>query len=123
MLETKTVTNGDGRRLQPFCSSGRTARTVTVPPATGVLIRARNVPDTLPANHSVLLLAGTGIVFSVVHTIAGLDPDPGDMGVICGQHSIATEPPVIDPLPVTRNVRKRASGGVTVKPLPVVAVT
>jgi hypothetical protein len=28
-----------GRRLQPFCSSGRTARTVTVPPVTGVLIR------------------------------------------------------------------------------------
>jgi hypothetical protein len=39
----------DVRRLQPFCSSGRTAVTVTVPPVTGVLIRARKVPNTLPA--------------------------------------------------------------------------
>jgi hypothetical protein len=35
----------DGRRLQPICISGRMARTVTVPPVTGVLIRARKVPE------------------------------------------------------------------------------
>lgn len=37
----------DGRRrLEPRCSSGRTAVTVTVPPDTGVLIRARKeVPN------------------------------------------------------------------------------
>jgi hypothetical protein len=35
----------DRRRLQPFCSSGPNARTVTVPPVIGVLIRARKVPE------------------------------------------------------------------------------
>src|SRR5437899_8832576 len=59
-----------GRRLQPFCSSRRMARTVTVPPVTGVLMRALKVPETLPANHSVALFGGTGIVFSVVQTNA-----------------------------------------------------
>jgi hypothetical protein len=53
-----------------------------VPPVTGVLIRARNVPDTLPGTtHSVVLLAGTWSVLSVVQTIAPSEPDPGAIGI------------------------------------------
>ena len=40
---------------------------MTLPPVTGVLIRARNMPDTLRANHSAVVFAGTGIVFEAVH--------------------------------------------------------
>jgi hypothetical protein len=67
----------DGRRLQPFCSSGRTARTVAVPPVTGVLIRARKVPETRPARYSAVVLAGAAIVVNASQTIAPPDPDPG----------------------------------------------
>jgi hypothetical protein len=45
----------------PEGSSGRTPRTMTVPPVTGVLMRALKVPETLPANHSVVAFEGTGI--------------------------------------------------------------
>ena len=69
------------------CSSGRMARTVTVPPVTGVLIRGRKVPETLPAKYSVVAFAGTAIVVHAVQTIAPADPDPGAIGVVCGQHS------------------------------------
>ena len=51
----------------PRWSSGRMARTVTVPPVTGVLIRARNMPDTLPAKNSVVVFAGTAMVVKAVH--------------------------------------------------------
>jgi hypothetical protein len=78
-----------------------------VPPLTGVMIRALSVPDTLPAKYSVLAFAGTAIVFSVSQTIASADPDPGAIGVACGQHSTAIWPAVTDPLPVTLNVTKR----------------
>jgi hypothetical protein len=64
----------------PLCSSGRTARTVTVPPVTGVLIRARNVPDTLPANHSVVAFAGTVIVVNGVQVAPKLDEPVGVIG-------------------------------------------
>ena len=40
---------------------------MTLPPVTGVLIRAGNMPDTLRANHSAVVFAGTGIVFEAVH--------------------------------------------------------
>ena len=46
----------------PFISSGRTAVTVTVPPVTVVLIRARTLPTTRPAGYSIVALAGTEIV-------------------------------------------------------------
>jgi hypothetical protein len=49
----------EGRSGIPGCSSGRMPKTVTVPPVTGVLIRARKVPDTLPARYSTSLFAGT----------------------------------------------------------------
>ena len=90
-----------GRRLQPLCSSGPIARTVTVPPVTGVLIRARKVPDILPARYSVVAFAGTAIVVNAVQTIAPPDPDPGAIGVLCGQHSMVIAPAVIDPFPVS----------------------
>jgi hypothetical protein len=67
---------------------------VTVPPVTGVLIRARNMPDTLPANHSVVAFAGTATVVRVVQTIPPADDAPGIMGVFCGQHSIPGEFPL-----------------------------
>jgi hypothetical protein len=67
-------------------------RAVTVPPVTSVLIRARNVPDTLPANHSVVAFNGTGIVVNTVQAIAPADDAPGIMGVFCGQHSMVTCP-------------------------------
>jgi hypothetical protein len=38
------------------------AQDVTVPPVTGVLIRVRKVPETLPAKYSVVAFEGTGIV-------------------------------------------------------------
>jgi hypothetical protein len=38
------------------------AKTVTVPPVTGVLIRARKVPETRPARYSAVALAGTAII-------------------------------------------------------------
>jgi hypothetical protein len=99
------------------------ARTVTVPPVTGVLIRDLKVPDTLPANHSVVAFGETRIVFNVVQTIPPPDDAPGIMGVFCGQHSIVTCPAVTGPLPWILNVTNRASGNVRVKPFPVVAFT
>jgi hypothetical protein len=97
----------EGRSGIPGCSSGRMPKTVTVPPVTVVVIRARKVPDTLPTRYSVVAFAGTAIVVNAVQTIAPADPDPGDTGVVCGQHSIATAPGVTLPLPWTLKVRKR----------------
>ena len=94
-----------------------------MPPVTGVLIRARKVPDTLPAKHSVVAFGGTAMVVKVVQTMPLPDNPPGGIGVTCGQHSIATVPAVTLPEPVIRNVRKRASGSVRVKPSPVIAFT
>jgi hypothetical protein len=89
-----------------------------VPP---VLIRARNVPDTLPANHSVVAFAGTVIVVRAVHTV----PDPGvgvaAIGAFPGQHSIVTAPADTEPLPVMRNVANLDSSQNWVNPTPVVA--
>jgi hypothetical protein len=90
-------------------------RTVTVPPVTGVLIRARKVPETLPAKYSVVAFNGTGIVVNAVQTIAPADPDPGAIGVFWGQHSKVTAPAVTLPLPWTLKVSVR------VKPFPVLA--
>jgi len=105
----------EGRSGIPRCSSGRMARTVTVPPVTGVLIRARKVPDTLPTRYSVVPLAGTAIVVNAVQTITPADPDPGTIGVFWGQHSKVTAPTVTLPLPWTLKVRKRASRSVRVR--------
>jgi len=110
----------NGRCGKPFCASGRMPSTVTVPPVTGVLIRARKVPETRPARYSTSLFAGTRIVVSVVQIIPSADPALGGVGVVCGQHSIATAPAVTLPLPWTLNVTKRASGSVRVRPSPVV---
>jgi hypothetical protein len=79
-------------------------RTVTVPPVTVVLIRARKVPDTLPTRCSVVAFAGTAIVVNAVQTIAPADPDPGAIGVFWGQHSKVTAPAVTLPLPWTLKV-------------------
>jgi hypothetical protein len=57
----------EGRSGIPSCSSGRTARTITVPPVTFCDMRARKVPDTAPANHSVVAFAGTAMVVKAVH--------------------------------------------------------
>jgi hypothetical protein len=56
----------EGQSGIPRCSSGRMAKTVTVPPVTGVLIRARKVKETLPAKYSVVAFEGTGIVVKAV---------------------------------------------------------
>ena len=119
-LRRAAVTH-NGRRLQPFCSSGRIARTVTVPPVTGVLIRARKVPETLPALYSTVELAGTAIVVRAVQ--AGAKPSDGTSvtGVFCGQHSMVTCPADTGPLPVTQNVTLLRSGKNWVNPSPVVA--
>ena len=113
----------EGRSGIPRCSSGRTPRTVTVPPVTGVLIRARKVPETLPAKYSVVALEGTGIVVNAVQAV----PDPGNgssvIGAFPGQHSMLTAPPVTDPLPVMRNVVNLGSDKNWVNPTPVVAAT
>ena len=66
----------EGRSGIPRCSSGRIARIVTVPPVTGVLIRARKVPETRPARYSAVALAGTAIVVNAVQTIALPDLTP-----------------------------------------------
>src|SRR5258707_9682496 len=111
----------EGRSGIPRWSSGRTARTVTVPPVTGGLIRARKVPDTLPTRYSVVAFAGTAIVVNAVQTIAPADPDPGAIGVFWGQHFKVTAPVVTLPSPWTLKVRKRASRSVRAKPFPVLA--
>jgi hypothetical protein len=83
---------------------------VTVPPVTGVLIRALKVPETLPAKYSVVAFAETAIEVNAVQTIAPADPEPGAIGLFWGQHSIVIAPPVTDPLPVILNVTSRGSG-------------
>jgi hypothetical protein len=96
---------------------------VTVHPVTGVLIRARNVPDTLPALYSTVELAGTAIVVRAVQ--AGAKPSDGTsvIGVFPGQHSIVTAPADTEPLPVMRNVVNLDSSQNWVTPTPVVAAT
>jgi len=70
-----------------------------VPPVTGVLIRARKLPDIFPALYSTVALAGTVIVVKEVHVV----PKPGNgaelvgVAIIEGQHSIVTAPPVTGP--------------------------
>ena len=114
----------EGRSGIPGCSSGRMPRTVTVPPVTVVLIRARKVPDTLPTRYSVVAFAVTAIVVNVFQTMAPADPEPGAIGLFWGQHSIVIAPPVTDPLPVILSVTSRGSGKTSVvTPLPVVAFT
>ena len=112
----------EGRRLQPFWFSGRMPRTVPVPPVTGVLIRARKVPDTLPALYSTVELAGTAIVVNAVQ-VAGAPDNNGVavIGVFPGQHSIVTAPTDTEPLPVMRNVVSLGSKKNWVNPSPVVA--
>ena len=95
---------------------------MTVPPVTGVLIRARKVPDTIPANHSVVAFAGTGIVINALQMVA--DPDNSGVaaiGVFPGQHSIVTAPADTEPLPVMRNVANLGSKKNWFTPTPVVA--
>jgi hypothetical protein len=118
---SRSLRTHDGRRGTPRCSSGRMARTVTVPPLTGVLIRARKVPETLPARYSVVAFEGTGIVVNAVQV--GPVPDVGEsgIGVVCGQHSMVICPSVTGPLPWILKVRKRSPGSVTVRPFPAVA--
>ena len=94
---------------------------MTVPPVTGVLIRAWKVPETLPAKYSVVAFEETGIVVNAVQAV----PDPGNgsfvMSAFPGQHSMVTAPPVTDPLPVMRNVENLGSKKNWVNPTPVVA--
>jgi len=96
-----------------------------VPPVTGVLIRARKLPDIFPALYSTVALAGTVIVVKEVHVV----PKPGNgaelvgVAIIEGQHSIVTAPPVTGPLPVTLNVTLLGSGKKWVTPSPLVAAT
>ena|SRR5438552_4084727 len=97
-------------------------RTVTVPPVTGVLIRARNVPDTIPANHSFVAFAGTVIVLNALQVVA--DPDNSGVAAIDvfpGQHSIVTAPADTEPLPVMRNVVNLGSKKNWINPSPVIA--
>jgi hypothetical protein len=113
----------NGRRLQPLCSSGRMARTVTVPPVTGVLMRALKVPETLPALYSTVELPGTAIVVRAVQ--AGAKPSDGTsvIGVFPVQHSIVTAPADTEPLPVMRNEVNLGSEKNWVNPIPLVAAT
>ena len=111
----------EGRSGIPRCSSGRTARTVTVPPVTGVLMRARKVPDTIPANHSVVAFAGTVIVVNGVQVTPKRDEPVGVIGAFPGQYSIVTAPADTEPLPVMRNVVNLDSRQNWVNPTPVVA--
>ena len=93
-----------------------------MPPVIGVLIRARTLPTTLSARYSVVALAGTVIVVREVQVVPDPAPEPGNgVGVIEGQHSIVTAPPVTDPLPVTRNLTVLGSGRYCVNPSPLVA--
>src|SRR6267142_7046436 len=94
----------EGRSGIPRCSSGRMARTVTVPPVTGVLIRARKVPETRPARYSVVAFAGTAIVVNAIQVVPVPDVGESGIGVLCGQHSMVTCPADTEPLPVIRNV-------------------
>ncbi len=111
----------EGRSGIPRCSSGRTARTVTVPPVTGVLIRARTLPTTLLARYSVVALAGTVIVVNAVQVAPKLDEPVGVIGAFPGPHSIVTAPADTDPLPVTLNLTVLGSSKNCVNPSPVVA--
>jgi hypothetical protein len=97
------------------------ARTVTVPPVTGVLIRARTLPTTSLAWYFIVAFAGTVAVVKAVHTV----PDPGVgvavIGALPGQHSIVTAPADSEPLPVMRNVVNLGSEKNWVNPTPLVA--
>jgi len=96
-----------------------------VPPVTGVLIRARKLPDIFPALYSTVALAGTVIVVKEVHVV----PEPGngvelvEVAIIEGQHSIVTAPADTGPLPVTLNVTLLGSGKKWGTPSPLVAAT
>jgi hypothetical protein len=94
---------------------------VTVPPVTGVLIRARTLPTTSLAWYFIVAFARTVIVVRAVHTI----PDPGvgvaAIGAFPGQHSIVTAPADTEPLPVMLNVVNLDSSQNCVNPTPVVA--
>jgi hypothetical protein len=109
--------------LQPLCSSGRMPSTVTVPPVTGVLIRARKVPDTLPARYSVVVFAGTVIVVNPVQVAPKLDKPAGVIAAFPGQHLIVTALADTEPLPVTLNVVNLGSSQNWVTPTPVVPAT
>jgi len=93
-----------------------------VPPVTGVLIRARKLPDIFPALYSTVALAGTVIVVKEVHAV----PGPGNgvelvgVAIIEGQHSIVTAPADTGPLPVTLNVTLLGSGRKWVTPSPLI---
>jgi hypothetical protein len=89
---------------------------------TGVLIRARNAPDTPPANHSVVAFEGTVIVLNALQMVG--DPDSVGVeviGALPGQHSIVTAPADTEPLPVMLNVVNLGSKKNWVNPSPVVA--
>jgi hypothetical protein len=93
-----------------------------VPPVTGVLIRARKVPEILPARYSAVALAGTAIVVNAVQVAP--EPDVNGvavMGAFPGQHSIVTAPADTEPLPVMRNVVNLGSEKNWVNPTPLVA--
>jgi hypothetical protein len=97
------------------------ARTVTVPPVTGVLTRTRKVPDTLSARYSIVAFAATVIVVNAVQVTPKLDEPVGVIAAFPGLHSIVTAPADTAPLPVMRNVVNLDSRQNWVNPTPVVA--
>jgi hypothetical protein len=85
----------EGRSGIPRCSSGRMAKTVTVPPVTGVLIRARKVPETLPAKYSVVAFEGTGIVVKAVQVVPVPEKSFRKKKAVASQSPRADRPPII----------------------------
>jgi len=72
--------------------------------------------ELIKARRCDVLLTGSGVV-SVMQAIPSADPALGGVGVVCGQHSIATAPAVTLPLPWSLNVTKRAPSGLVARSL------
>jgi hypothetical protein len=96
-------------------SSSRMAKTVTVPPVMGLLIRARTLPTTPLAGYSTVALAGTEMTVKVVQAIpAPAVPDSGVVVIVALRFppvptSIVTMPPVTGPTAVSLVLQQQQS--------------